>query len=200
MIEQGNESWRELVPEGADKILHDYLSDKGTVVWFTGLSRVGKREISKLVTLKLEQRGIRTESLDGSILRKTISKDLGFSKKERDQNLERAVYIAKRLARNRALVLCSFITPYTSQRKTIREELEKNSNFIEVYVKASLETCKKRDNDGIYKLAEEGKIDKFTGVSAPYEEPKDPTLVLDTEKKSFDECAEIVVKYLDSLI
>lgn len=196
MIDNGNKEWKKLVPYGADKILSDYLLGSGTVVWFTGLPKSGKTEIARLVSLALEKHGIRTESIDGATLRKSISNDLGFTKKDRDRNLERAVYIAKILARNGAIVLCSFITPFESQRRKIASELEKNGNLIQVYVRASLELCKKRDEEGIYKLAEEGKIEHFTGVSSPYEEPISPDLVVDTNIKPLAECANETAKFI----
>ncbi len=200
MIQKGDDSWQDNMPAGADKVLKDYLSENGVIIWFTGLPKAGKSSIAKLVSSRLEEMGIRSENIDGSILRKSISRDLGFSKEDRDRNLERAVFIAKMLARNGAIVLCSFITPYISQRAKIKKELEKNGTFIEAFVKASLESCKSRDKDGLYQRAEKGEIEDFTGVSAPYEAPKSAELVLDTDKKSFDECADEVVKYLESVI
>jgi adenylyl-sulfate kinase len=200
MIHRSDNSWKEYIPKGADKVLRDYMADAGTVVWFTGLPQAGKSTISEFVAERLEVIGIRSERLDGSELRKTISRDLGFSKKDRDRNFERAEYIAKMLCRNGAVVLCSFITPLESQRKKIRKEMEKNGNFIEIFAKASLETCKKRDKDGMYKKAENGEIEAFTGVSAPYEVPKNPDIVLDTEKMTFEACAVKVVEYLESVL
>ncbi len=199
-IEKNDFSWKEFIPEGADKILEDYLTGKGVVVWLTGLPKSGKSEIAELTAYKLEQRGIQAERLDGSILRKTISKDLGFSKKDRDTNLERAMHIAEMLSRNRAIVLCSFITPYESQRKRIRKELEKHGHYVEVYVKSSVETSKKRDEEGLYRKAEKGEIKDFTGVSQDYEEPENPDIVLDTEKKSMEDCAEELVKFLEAML
>ena len=194
MINSGNNEWKKMVPDGADKILSDYLLNTGTVVWLTGLPKAGKREISRIVSLSLENHGIRTESIDGAILRKSISSDLGFTKEDRNKNLDRAVYIAKILARNGAIVLCSFVTPFESQRRRIASELEKYGNLIQVYVKASIDLCKQRDADGIYKMAEEGKIEHFTGVSSPYEEPDHPDLVVDTNIKSLAECADEIVE------
>ncbi|MFO8015561.1 MAG: adenylyl-sulfate kinase [Candidatus Woesearchaeota archaeon] len=200
LIEKNDSSWKEFIPEGADKVLEDYLTGKGIVVWFTGLPKSGKSAISELAAYKLEQRGIKSERLDGSTLRKTVSKDLGFSKQDRDLNLERAMYIAEMLSRNRAIVLCSFITPYESQRKNIRDELEKNGHYVEVHVKSSVEASKKRDEEGMYDKAEKGEIEDFTGVSQDYEEPESPDIVLDTEKKSVEDCAEEVVRFLEAML
>ena len=123
MIERGEDTWREIMPEGADKVLEDYLS-KGLVVWFTGLPKSGKSTIAKLLASKLEDKGVNSEQLNGSKLRSTISKELSFSKKDRDTNLERAVYLSKLLTKNGAVVLSSFITPYQDERDRIRKELE----------------------------------------------------------------------------
>jgi len=200
LIDKKENSWKEYIPEGADKVLKDYLEDFGLVIWLSGLPKSGKSRISKKVINKLENIGIRAELLDSSILRKTVSKDLGFSKDDRDKNLERAMYISKMLARNGAVVFCSFITPYQSQRDSIRKELEKHGKFIQVSIKASIEKCKARDKEGIYKKAEKGEILLFTGVSDPYEEPKHPDIVLNTDKNTIDECAEELVKFLEPMI
>lgn len=199
LVEKGDDSWKEFMPAGADKILEDYLSDSGIIVWFTGLPKAGKTTIADKVCDELEKRGIKSERLDGEILRKTVSKDLGFSKKDRVKNLERATFIAKLLSRHGAVVLCSFITPYEPERRKIRKELEENACFVEVYVKAPLETCKKRDNTGMYKKAGKGEIKYFTGISDPFQEPKRPDLVLDTENKTAEKCVDEVVKYVEKL-
>jgi len=200
LIDKGDNSWREMIPMGADKVLKDYLSDNGLVVWMTGLPKSGKSTIAKLVMRKFEDHGIKAELLDSKSTRGTISKDLGFSKEERTKNLERAMEVAKILSKNGAMVICSFITPYKSQREQIRKELCKHGNYYEVYVKSSLENCKNRDTEGVYKAAEEGKIEHFTGVSDPYEEPEKPDLVLNSDDKSMAECAEELFKLLIPVI
>ena len=199
MIDEGDDSWKKLVAPGADKVLKDYLSRKGVVVWFTGLSCAGKTTIADAVSDTLRKKEIRCERLDGDILREHITKDLGFSKKDREKNLERATFIAKILARNGVVVLSSFITPYEFIRRKIRTELEKEATFIEVYVKASLETCKKRDYKGLYEKAEKGIIKNFTGISDPFEEPENADLILDTENKTVEECSEEVLRFIEKL-
>ncbi len=199
MIAEGNRRWKEFIPKGADRVLEDYLSNNGVVVWFTGLPKAGKSTIANIVSYKLERNGIKNERLDSKFLRSTISKELGFSKKDREINIERAAVITKLLSRNGAVVLSSFISPYREQRAKIRREIEENARFVEVYVKASVETCKKRDDEGIYEKAERGEIKDFTGVNAPYEEPIKPEIVLDTEKMSAEECANKVKQYILSL-
>ncbi len=200
LIERGDPSWRKMMPAGADKVLADYLSDFGIVVWFTGLPKSGKAKIAKLVAQGLEEHGKRAELLNSTVMRQTVSKDLGFSKKDRDQNIERAMYIAQLLARNGAVVLASFITPYNRQRQMIRAAIEKHGTYIEVYVRASIEKCIERDTEGVYKKAQEGKIEHFTGVSDPFEEPKSPEIAVDTDKMGFKDCAARVLDYLKDVI
>jgi len=200
MIEKRDESWKEFIPEGADKILENYLSKSGIVVWFTGLPKSGKKTIANLAGDELERKGIISERLDGGILRKTISKDLGFSKENRSINIERAAFIAKLLSRNGTVVLCSFITPYESERRKLRKELEEKASFVEVYVKSSLEICKLRDKGKLYEKAEKGEIKHFTGVSDPFQEPQNPDLITDTENKTAEECAKEIVNYIETLI
>tara|TARA_Y100000294_G_scaffold63993_1_gene60693 strand:+ start:3593 stop:4513 length:921 start_codon:yes stop_codon:yes gene_type:complete len=199
-IEKGDNSWREMVPKGTDKVLEDYLFKKGIVVWFTGLPCSGKSTIANAVFDILKKKDMMVERLDGDILRSTITKDLGFSKEDRMENLRRATFLAKLLARNGVIVLSSFITPYESIRKNVRNELEKDSAFIEVYVKASLETCKKRDEKGMYVKAEKGEIKNFTGINDPFEEPKNADIVLDTEEKTVNECVKEVINFLNPIL
>jgi len=199
-IEKNDNSWKEFIPEGADKVLKDYLSDNGVVVWFTGLPKAGKSTISKKVSFELEKLGIKAEQLDSKVLRKTISKDLGFSKEDRDKNLERAMYTAQMLSRNGAVVLCSFITPYKNQRQQIRKELEKYGTFVLVYVNSSIENCKERDTEGLYERAEKGELKHFTGVSDPFDEPDDADIVLDTDNMKIEDCAKALVKFLEPVV
>jgi adenylylsulfate kinase len=199
MIQNKDNSWKESMPKGADKVLEEYLSDTGIVIWFTGLPKSGKSTITRLVSHELENRGIRNQVLDSKLMRSTVSKELGFSKEDRLINLKRAADIAKMLARNRAVVLASFITPYESQREEIRKKMDKNGSYVEVYVKASIESCRKRDDQGLYQKADQGKIKHFTGVSDNYDIPKNPDLILDTENKSPQECAKAVVEYIESI-
>jgi adenylyl-sulfate kinase len=200
MIENNDASWEKMMPDGAAKVLKDYLSSSGIVVWFTGLYKAGKTTIANIVSKELENRGIRSELIDGGVLRSTISKDLSFSKKDRELNLERAAYIAELLSRNGNIALCSFISPYRQARDKIRKQIEKHGTFIEVHVKASIDTCKSRDTEGMYAKAEKAEIEEFTGVSSPYQEPKNPELVLDTEKISAQESAGKVIELINCYI
>lgn len=169
---------------------------KGVTVWFTGLPCSGKSTIADAVAEVLRKRGYKVERLDGDILRKHISKDLGFSKEDRFENLRRAGFIAKLLTRNGIIVLASFVSPYREIRNELRKEI---GEFMEVYVKASPETCAKRDVKGMWAKAMRGEIKNFTGWDDPYEEPENPELVLDTEKLTLEECVEKVLEKLREL-
>jgi len=167
---------------------------KGVTVWFTGLPCSGKTTIADKVALNLKNRGLKVERLDGDIVRKGLTSDLGFSKEDRNKNIERVTFVAKLLTRNDVIVLATFISPYIQRRQQTREEI---GEFVEVYVKASVEECIKRDVKGMYKKAMDGKIKNFTGVDDPYEEPVNPEIVLDTEVETVQESVEKVLNYLE---
>ncbi len=170
---------------------------EGVTVWFTGLPCSGKSTIADRVAEILKEKGYKVERLDGDILRRHISKDLGFSKEDRFENLRRAGFIAKLLTRNGVIVLASFVSPY----KEIREELRKEiGNFIEVYVRASRETCIKRDVKGMWKKAMNGEIKNFTGWDDPYEEPENPDLIIDTDRESVEMSVEKVMRLLEEYL
>lgn len=169
------------------------INASGACLWFTGLPCCGKTTVADLVAQKLKHRGRKVERLDGDIVRKSLTKDLGFSKEDRNKNIERITFVSKLLSRNGVFVLTSFISPYIKKREHAREE---TTNFIEIYVKASVEECKKRDIKGMYEKAIKGEIKNFTGISDPYEEPPEPEIVLDTEKESVEESAQKVIRYL----
>jgi adenylyl-sulfate kinase len=168
---------------------------RGVTVWFTGLSGSGKTTIAKLVEQELRGRGIKVERLDGDIVRQALTRDLGFSKEDRDTNIERVTFVAKLLTRNDIIVLCSFISPYRRRRGKSREEI---GAFVEVFVDAPLEVCAQRDVKGLYAKALAGEIDNFTGVSDPYEPPESPEIVLRTADESPQESAARVVSYLEA--
>ncbi len=166
---------------------------QGATLWFTGLPCSGKSTIADLVAKRLKGMGLRVERLDGDIVRKSLTRDLGFSKEDRDLNIERVTFVAKLLSRNGVFVLTSFISPYANKRNHARQE---TTNFIEIYIKCSVEECIKRDVKGMYKKAIAGEIEEFTGISDPYEEPENPELVLDTEHETAAQNTEKVIKYL----
>jgi adenylyl-sulfate kinase len=180
----------------AKKNTHKKVDSKGFTIWFTGLACSGKSTIADKLVPILTKKGFKVERLDGDVVRQSLTKDLGFSVEDRRKNIERVSFVAKLLTRNDVVVLATFISPEIQMRDNARKEI---GNFIEVYVKASVDACAKRDVKGMYKKAFAGQIKDFTGVhaSAPYEEPPSPELVVDTEKLSIDQC---VAKVLDTLV
>jgi len=172
----------------ASKILQ-----RGFVLWFTGLSQAGKSTIANRVYEILKEKGVKIESLDGDIVRETLTKDLGFSKEDRDTNIRRVGFVAKLLSRNDIGVTSAFITPYRKQREGLRLKIP---NFIEVFVNTPIEVCEKRDKKGLYEKARKGEIKNFTGIDDPYEVPENPEIILDTVKNSIEKNAQKVIKYL----
>ena len=169
------------------------MEQKGVTVWFTGLSGCGKTTVADLVDKKLKEDGYRVERLDGDIIRESLTKDLGFSKEDRNTNIERVTFVAKLLTRNDVIVLATFISPYIARRDKTREDI---GNFLEVFVDCPLEECEARDVKGMYKKAREGIIKEFTGISDPYEAPPNPELVLYTKDETVEESAEKVIASL----
>jgi adenylylsulfate kinase len=172
---------------------------KGFTLWFTGLSGAGKTTIAEIVGPELERRGLAVEYLDGDVVRTHLSKGLGFSKEDRDTNIERIGWVASRLTRHGAAVLVSAISPYEETRQKARELVEEHGSFVEVFVATSVEECARRDVKGLYEKAFSGEIKEFTGVSDPYEEPVNPELRIDTEAHEPEESAQIVVEKLAEL-
>jgi adenylylsulfate kinase len=167
---------------------------KGFVLWFTGLSGSGKTTLAKQIQNELKSRGIRIERLDGDVVRQSLTADLGFSKEDRDKNIQRVTFVAKLLSRNEVGVLASFISPYRATRDWVRSEV---TNFIEVFVDCSLEECIRRDVKGLYVKALAGEIPEFTGVSDPYEEPLDAEVTVNTDKETIEESAAKIIGYLE---
>jgi adenylylsulfate kinase len=169
---------------------------KGFTVWFTGLPCSGKSSVADKVAEKLKEKGLKVERLDGDIVRKHLTHDLGFSKEDRDENISQVTFVAKLLTRNGVAVLASFVSPYRERREKSRKEI---GDFVEVYVKCPLEICMKRDIKGMYKKAINGEITNFTGINDPYEEPIDPEIIIEADKETIDESANKVLKKLDEL-
>jgi len=165
----------------------------GFTLWFTGLSGAGKSTLAAAVSAELGRRGIPVEVLDGDEVRQNLSKGLGFSREDRDTNIRRIGYVAKLLTRNGVAVITAAISPYRAIRDEVREAI---GTFIEVYVKASLDECIRRDTKGLYRRALAKEIPQFTGVSDPYEEPLSPELVIDTEREKLTESAARVIDRL----
>jgi adenylylsulfate kinase len=177
----------------------DRVRGGGFTLWFTGLSGSGKTTIAHLVGPALEERGAIVEYLDGDTVRTHLSKGLGFSKEDRDTNIERIGWVASRLTRHGAAVICAAISPYEETRRKARAMVEEFGPFVEVYVKASVEECARRDVKGLYEKAFAGEIKGFTGVDDPYEEPADAEVVVDTEGQTPKESARAVVQKLEEL-
>jgi adenylyl-sulfate kinase len=171
----------------------------GFVVWFTGLSGAGKTTIANVVEPELERRGLVVDHLDGDIVRTHLSKGLGFSKDDRDTNIARIAWVASRIARAGGVVVVSAISPYEQARRHARKLIEPHAPFVEVHVATPLEECARRDPKGLYAAAFAGEIADFTGVSAPYEEPLNPELRLDTTSQTPVESAAAVLDVLVEL-
>lgn len=171
--------------------------NQGCVVWLTGLPGSGKTTIARIIESELRSKGINIEVLDGDEVRKNLSPELGFSKQDRETHAKRVVYISKLLSRNGVITLVALISPYRTFRQYARETIGKN--FVEIWVKASPETCHKRDPKGLYKKADEGKITNLTGMQDPYEPPLNPELVVETEKESPLQSASKVIECMRKL-
>jgi adenylylsulfate kinase len=177
----------------------DRVRGGGFTLWFTGLSGSGKSTIAHLVGPELDRRGLVVEYMDGDTIRTHLSKGLGFSKEDRDTNIERIGWVASRLTRHGAAVIAAAISPYRETREKARSLVEQFGTFVEVYVRASVDECARRDVNGLYAKAFAGEIKGFTGVDDPYEEPLDPELVVDTEGQEPDESAAFIVARLEEL-
>ena len=175
-------------------------SKQGFTVFFTGLSGSGKSTIANALMVKLMEMGGRPVTLlDGDVVRKHLSSELGFSKEHRDINIKRIGYVASEITKNGGIAICAPIAPYTATRRAVREMVEQYGAFLEVHIATSVEECERRDRKGLYKLAREGKIKEFTGISDPYEAPTTPELRLDTESVEVDHCAHQVILKLEQM-
>jgi adenylylsulfate kinase len=169
---------------------------KGVTIWFTGLPCSGKTTLAQKLSAELKKRGILCEDLDGDVTRKYLSKGLGFSKEDRDENIRRVGFVCSLLTKHGTVVTAAFVSPYRSIRDENRKLI---GNFVEVYVKCSVEKCMERDVKGMYKKAIAGEIKNFTGVSDPFEEPERPELVVETDKESEAESLKKIIDKLEEL-
>ena len=167
----------------------------GGILWFSGLSGSGKSTIAKQLQKRLFDKGYHVFALDGDNVRKGLNRDLGFSPADRSENIRRVGEVAALFAQSGVIVITSFISPYREDRRRVRAIAP--DYFHNIYIKASLEICERRDTKGLYKQAREGKIAEFTGISAPYETPENPDLVVDTESMSVQGCVDALVKYVE---
>ena len=166
---------------------------KGVTLWFTGLSGAGKSTLANQVAEELRRRGLNVEILDGDEIRTNLSKGLGFSKEDRDTNIKRIGYVCKLLTRNGVVAISAAISPYKEVRDFNRREI---GNFIEIYVKCSIEELTRRDVKGLYKKALAGEVKNFTGISDPYEAPEHPEITIDSETQREPESLRSILDYL----
>lgn len=169
---------------------------KGFTLWFTGLSGAGKTTIAQKIEQMLRDKGLKVELLDGDVVRTNLSKGLGFSKEDRDINIKRIGFVCHLLSRNGVIAIASAISPYRAVRDHNRQLI---GDFVEVFVKCSLDTCINRDVKGLYKKALAGEIKNYTGVSDPYEEPLSPEVVVETDKESVEESVGKILNALQNL-
>jgi adenylylsulfate kinase len=177
----------------------DRVRPGGFTLWFTGLSGSGKSTIAHVIGPELDKRGLVVEYLDGDSVRQHLSKGLGFSKEDRDTNIERIGWVASRLTRQGGAVIAAAISPYRETRAKARAMVEEFGTFVEVFVATSLDECARRDVNGLYAKAFAGEIKGFTGVDDPYEEPESPEIVVETEGKTPEESAQVVIGKLEQL-
>lgn len=168
---------------------------KSAVLWFTGLSGSGKSTLSVELEKELYGLGIHAYRLDGDNIRQGLNSNLGFSPEDRTENIRRIGEVGKLMTDAGLFTLTAFISPYQKDREMVRESMEPGE-FIEVYVKCSLEACEVRDPKGLYKKARAGEIKNFTGIDAPYEEPENPEITVETDKQSLEESVEMILTYL----
>ncbi len=168
-------------------------NDRGFVLWFTGLSGSGKTTLATHLNELMKKKGYNVEILDGDEIRKGLSRDLGFSKEDREKHNERVMYVAKLLSRNGVITLVPLISPYREIREKAREEID---NFVEIYVRCPLDVLIKRDTKGLYKKALAGEIKNLTGLQDTYEEPLNPDIVIDTDKLSIEESVNTIISQL----
>ncbi|MBN2017374.1 MAG: adenylyl-sulfate kinase [Candidatus Cloacimonetes bacterium] len=193
MIKSKNITWHESGISKEDREKQN--SHKGVVIWLTGLSGSGKSTIAVELQAQLFEEGCQVFILDGDNIRHGLNKDLGFSPEDREENIRRIGEVAKLFADAGVIAITSFISPYRKDRDVNRELLPEGE-FIEVYVQAPLDVCEERDPKGLYKKARAGIIPEFTGISAPYEAPLKPEIVIETDKLSVVESAQKILEYL----
>jgi len=187
-----------LFPENftVSKVMREEQSGhKGVLLWFTGFSGSGKSTISQALEFRLYELGIRTYILDGDNIRKGLNKDLGFSLDDRHENIRRIGEVGRLFSDAGILTMAAFISPLREDRNLVRK-LFKAGDFIEIWVRSSLECCESRDVKGLYKRARAGEIEDFTGISSPYQPPAEPEIIVDSEKYSVDECVNDIIAFL----
>ncbi len=172
------------------------LGQRGFTLWFTGLSRSGKSTLAAEVEKRLYERGYITYILDGDNIRHGLNKNLGFSPEDREENIRRIGEVAHLFRQAGIINMTAFISPYRADRRKARD-LAKQGEFIEIFCRCSVEACEKRDQKGLYKKAKAGEIPEFTGISAPYEEPENPEIIIETDKETIEEGVRKIIFYLE---
>jgi sulfate adenylyltransferase len=187
-------------PEVAEELRHTYppRQRRGFTVFFTGLPSSGKSTLARVLQSKLLEMGGRPVTLlDGDIVRKNLSSELGFSKHDRDLNIRRIGFVASEITKNGGIAICAPIAPYDETRKDVRRAVESGGGFILVHVSTPLEVCERRDRKGLYAKARAGIVEDFTGISDPYEEPQDAELTISTAERGPQECVQDVILFLE---
>ncbi|MGC9307214.1 MAG: adenylyl-sulfate kinase [Thermoplasmatota archaeon] len=190
-----NVVWHDHKVERAER--EKLLGQKGIVIWFTGLSGSGKSTVANEVAHRLHEQGKLAYILDGDNVRHGLNKDLGFSPEDRSENIRRISEVAALFADAGVITITAFISPYAEDRNFCRQ-LVGDDRFVEVFAKASVAACEERDPKGLYKKARAGEISDFTGIDAPYEEPEEPEVIVDTECETPQESGAAVMEYLES--
>jgi len=172
------------------------MANKGFTLWFTGLSGAGKSTLSQAVADELHRRGRTVERLDGDEVRTRLSRGLGFSKADRDENIRRIGFVARLLSRNGAIAIAAAISPYRDVRDEVRRDHD--APFVEIFVDCPIETLVKRDPKGLYAKALRGEIQQFSGISDPYEPPLKPEITVRTDRESIDASRDTVLRWLET--
>ncbi len=190
-----NITWHASTVTKADR--EEILGHQGFTLWFTGLSGSGKSTLANATEKRLWERGVHAYVLDGDNVRHALNQDLGFSPEDRTENIRRIGEVAKLFTDACVVNLTAFISPYRKDRDRVRSIMEEG-DFIEIFVDCDLEECEKRDPKGLYKRARAGEIKEFTGISAPYEPPLKPEVVINTTRTNVEECVQQILDYLEA--
>ena len=172
------------------------VESRGFTIWFTGLPCSGKSSVSSLLYEQLRAQGLKVELLDGDVVRQNLTKGLGFSKEDRDENIRRIGFVCHLLSRNGAVAIAAAISPYREIREEVRGLI---GRFVEIYAKCPLEICIQRDVKGMYKKALKGELSQFTGISDPYEQPLSPEVTIETDRETPEESAAKIIQRLEEL-
>ncbi|WP_340016424.1 adenylyl-sulfate kinase [Paenibacillus sp. FSL K6-1318] len=194
--EERNITWQSSSINRQDREKHN--GHRSRAIWFTGLSGAGKSSLAFALEQYLYDQGVRCYVLDGDNVRHGLNRDLGFTAGDRQENLRRIGEVSKLMLDAGLFVLSAFISPHEQDREMVRQLFEPD-DFIEIYVRCSIEECERRDPKGLYKKARNGDIPHFTGISAPYDVPKSPSFIIDTEQWSIEDAVQEIVQHLEQI-